>query len=99
MTALAESACDDPRIGRSLDYLERTLESGMTPMSLAWSLMGLTAHGRRPPQADEWIDASLTDERWLPLGANDAALLLLAAQATMSGLPGSAAVATVGASR
>jgi hypothetical protein len=99
MTALAASGGDDARINRSLDYLENTLEPGMTPMSLAWSIIGLTAHGRRPRHADAWVEAAMADARWQPLGANDAALLLLAARTTMSWLPSGEPATLVGTTR
>jgi hypothetical protein len=88
MVALAGDASGDPRIERSLEYLTRALEPGMTPMSLAWAVMGLTAHSRRPAHADEWIDAALVDERWHPLPANELALLLMASRPDLAWLPG-----------
>lgn len=87
LVALAGNATDDPRIDRSLDYIEQTLEPGMTPMSLAWAIMGLTAHNRRPRHAEAWIEAALKDERWQPHAANELALLLMAARPGIVWLP------------
>jgi hypothetical protein len=55
MLALAGHGVDDPRLGRSLDYLEKTLGPNEATASLCYGLMGLTAHDRRPTQADDWL--------------------------------------------
>jgi hypothetical protein len=93
MVALAGNPCDDPRVNCSLDYLDGALERGMTPMSLSWSVMGLTAHNRRPANADEFLDAALADDRWQPLSANEASLLLMAARTDLPWLPGLSPIA------
>ncbi|MCA9191844.1 MAG: hypothetical protein KDB03_08780 [Planctomycetales bacterium] len=49
MLALAQKS--DPRITRTLDYLERILPDVDSIPSLAWSLLGLAAHGRHPGRA------------------------------------------------
>lgn len=87
LVALAGHDSRDPRIQGSLDYLARTLEPDMTPMSLAWAVLGLTAHDRRPSDADAWIEAALSDDRWQPHAANELALLLLAASPDLAWLP------------
>jgi hypothetical protein len=87
LVALAGHASDDSRVLQSLDYLEHTLEPGMTPASLAWAIMGLTAHLRRPDSAEAWIEAALADNRWQPHAANELSLLLLAARPDRAWLP------------
>jgi hypothetical protein len=58
MMALAGESCDDYRIGLSLEYLERRLSPTTTTASLCYGLLGLTAHGRRPAAADQWLRAA-----------------------------------------
>lgn len=49
MLALADHAPTDPRMERSLEYLERVITEPAATTSLCYALLGLTAHGRRPP--------------------------------------------------
>lgn len=53
--ALAGAGVDDPRLERSLAWLERTLGPASTPASLGFGLLGLRAHGRWPLGADDWL--------------------------------------------
>jgi len=53
--ALANESQEDPRIERSLAYLERVLPQTSATASLCYGLLGLTAHGRRPAGADLWL--------------------------------------------
>lgn len=77
--ALAGVETPDDRVAKSIDYLAATIGPDSPPTSLAFSLLGMTLHGRRPGSADEWI-ASWDGRADLPrLGAYKAALLLLAA--------------------
>lgn len=62
----ADGTVEDPRIERSLAYLERSLPEMTAPASLAFGLMGLTAHNRRPAAADEWFARSCSGAS--PLG-------------------------------
>jgi hypothetical protein len=50
----------DPRIEKSLEYLESEHREATAAASLAYALSGLTAHGRRPPQADALIERAAT---------------------------------------
>jgi hypothetical protein len=50
----------DPRVEKSLEYLESEQREATAAASLAYSLLGLTAHGRRPAQADERIERAAT---------------------------------------
>ncbi|HYO24090.1 MAG TPA: hypothetical protein VEQ85_03995 [Lacipirellulaceae bacterium] len=116
LAALGGTHADDPRVQKSLDYLEKALglnsvtgphsEAGpnraaasqtggsqqiapgqhgaacphAAPMSLSWALIGLTAYGRRPAEADALIRHSLHAEAWQPLAPFELALLLVAAE-------------------
>jgi hypothetical protein len=88
LSALTEVS-DPSLLGASLDYLEREVLRVRTPLSLAWTLLGLSAWDRRPEEAVAWCVECL--ERQENLGSYDTALLalvLLAAHAP-SGLVGS----------
>ncbi len=80
MLALAGEPDCDGRVERSLAYLGRAISPRTTPVSFAWGLMGLTAHGRRPAEAEAWLEqvAKSVPDR---MGPMPSALLLLAALA------------------
>ena len=50
---------DESFVAKSLDYLGESCARVRTPISLAWSIMGLSAWGRRPDDADALIRQSL----------------------------------------
>jgi len=56
LLAIAGEPSSDPRIGRSLDYLEGVLNEETATASLCFGLLGLTAHGRRPANADALLE-------------------------------------------
>lgn len=89
MWALASEQPSDPRIDRTLLYLQRELPRPTGSASLAYALLALAAWNRRPQAAASLIDASLQ-----PPGTHRScyqlALLILASQ-TAAKLP---AVAT-----
>jgi hypothetical protein len=80
LTMLALAGEHDPSGGieRSIDYLLRTLDEHTPPASLAYGLMGMSAHGRECCIAEEWLSAAAANarKRQSPL---EMALLLLAA--------------------
>lgn len=78
MLALAGEADADGRADKSLDYLERSFAGGMAAASLSYACLGLTAHGRRPANADAAI-ASCFDGNSPALASYELALLSLAA--------------------
>jgi hypothetical protein len=80
LTALASSVVTDERIAGTLRYLQQNVGEATTPISLAWGLIGMTAHGWRPLFADDWIEAALKNEAWGPLAELEHALLLLASK-------------------
>jgi len=67
------------RIERSRAFVESAISEQTTAASLCWALLGLTAHGRRPPEADRWLES--VSERTLHRDASPykCALLALAA--------------------
>jgi hypothetical protein len=85
MLALAGEQLDDARIERSLAYLEKALGSTTAVASLAFGLMALTAHNRRPANADQWLEAVSASGSPLGHRAYTDALAALAANETGSG--------------
>jgi hypothetical protein len=77
MWALAGDRISDPRIERSLAYLEKAIGPQTTPASLSFACLGLTAHHRIPVAAASWMVAALDDETWT-LSCYERSLLLLA---------------------
>lgn len=79
--AIAGNQVNDPRIERTLEYLESAVTDDLaTPCSLAFALLGLTAFERRPQDADTLIANHLNrlTSKELP-GTYYQSLLLLAA--------------------
>lgn len=58
LLALANLEPMAPYIERSLDYLEHELPMVRSPQSLGMGLLGLSAWGRRPVQANAWLEES-----------------------------------------
>ncbi len=80
LTALADEP-GDARIEAGIEYLRTQLPAVRSPMSLAWGLIGLTAHDTRPTDADSWLEESA--ERSLrrpPCALHDALLLFASLQ-------------------
>jgi hypothetical protein len=77
--ALGGEQVNDRRIGLSLDYLERLLADRTATASLCYALLGLAAHGRRPPDADRWLEAAFRRELEHRPNCYKFALLALAA--------------------
>jgi hypothetical protein len=78
MLALAGENLPDPRIGKSLDYLQRSIEPQTAPASLSYACLGLAAHGRIVDDSDDWVSEALDDTRRGPLAVYEQSLLLLA---------------------
>jgi hypothetical protein len=55
MVALRNEFDEDRKIALTLDYLSNSLTSETTTASLAWALLGLAAHDRKPKNADELL--------------------------------------------
>jgi len=58
MLALAGEVDVRGRIEHSLSYLTHSLSARTTTASLCWGLLGLTAHDRRPADADLWLESA-----------------------------------------
>lgn len=56
LVALAGERLEDARVERSLEYLEAAVETTAARASLAFGLLGLTAHGRRPAASPVWLE-------------------------------------------
>jgi hypothetical protein len=79
LAALAGEADSAERIERSLRYLEGTLAKTPAAVSLAYGVMGLTAHGRRPAAADRWLAAAARQTKAYQRSPLRKALIALAA--------------------
>jgi hypothetical protein len=84
-TGLAKQFDHTGRLGRMLDYLEA---EGMVKANntLCWALIGLSAHGRRPENADELLEASYKRVIAKDPSTQRLALLACAVQGTQSAL-------------
>lgn len=58
LMALADEQIADPRVERSLEYLERELSAETTTTSLSYGLLGLAAHNRAPVGRMSWLEAA-----------------------------------------
>ena len=58
MLALADEPDRSGRIEPSLNYLTNSLSAKTTAASLCWGLLGLSAHDRRPTEADLWLESA-----------------------------------------
>ena len=87
MLALADTSIKDARIGKSLDYLERELSEKNATASFCYGLLGLTAHDRRPAQAEQQLNPIFAREVQKGPSCHKLALLLLASCPDRSWLP------------
>jgi len=79
--ALCALAGDVPpeEVRSSLDYLDASIQSLRTPLSLGWGILGLGAWGRRPIRARDWIMESVKrQEKYGPYDTTLLSLLILA---------------------
>jgi hypothetical protein len=79
MMALAGEQLDDPRIERTLQYLERELSVDTTTASLSYGLLGLAAHRRSPADRMVWLETAYDRSTRQPPSPYKLALLALAA--------------------
>ncbi len=80
MLALAGETINDPRIERSLGYLQSALSAETTPISLSYGLLGLAAFDRMPTNADEWLIKKYREVIERDRSPLKLAMLILAAQ-------------------
>ncbi len=59
MLALAGETASDPRIEKSLAYLQDQLTGDTSTSSLCYGLLGMAAHGREPVQASAWLEEAV----------------------------------------
>lgn len=78
LAALAREGASDPRIEKSLQYLERELSGDLATASLCYGLLGLTANGRRPARASDWLATAFDRETAHPSSCYKLALIALA---------------------
>jgi hypothetical protein len=81
MMALADESIADPRLTKSLDYLQRELSAETTTASQCYGLLGLAAHRQGPEQRHNWLhdkysamserDASCYKLALIALASND----------------------------
>ncbi|MHA3771590.1 hypothetical protein ACXR0O_08640 [Verrucomicrobiota bacterium sgz303538] len=82
LTALADH-CEQPKVERSISFIEQRLQRIRTPLTLAWGILGLAAWGRRPANADEWIAECLDRQKLFgPFDTSHLALLFVASRCT-----------------
>ncbi len=80
LVALAGEPDSDGRLERSLVYLEQVAGTTRGGASLAYALLGLTAHTRRPEMAEAWLAAAARQSRaWQSTPLRKALLALAAA--------------------
>ncbi len=88
MLTIADEPNDDPRISRSLNYLEGVLTEETSTASLCFGILGLTAHRRRPTNADALLEnASRRDLKYNTTNCYKLALLTLAGLKEIAWLP------------
>jgi hypothetical protein len=72
-----------PRVRKSLDYLQSRVQEVRTPLALGWGLMGLASWGEEPAGAQAWISECLEKQkRYGPYDTASLSLLLLASRAS-----------------
>lgn len=76
LLALAGEQDAAGRIGRSVEWLRRTIGRETTPASLGWAVLGVRAHGSLPGECDDWLAAA--SERVKRAGSSPHKLALLA---------------------
>lgn len=50
-------------VERAIGYLEQTLPTVRSAQSLCWGILGLSAWGRRPKDAGQWLEESFAESR------------------------------------
>jgi hypothetical protein len=81
MSALIGEDTKDPRIRKSLLWLRNRISARTPVASLCWALLGLTAHGRRPAEADDWLGQISKRRKPTQMQRLQTVLMLLAALA------------------
>lgn len=84
LLAQAGIAPKSDAIVRAIDYLLRALPSVRSGQSLGWGLLGLSAWGKRPAEADAWLEQAYAEARTRADLAPQLAYLLLASPRALS---------------
>ena len=87
MLALADEKTPDVRIDRSLDYLHKHLQENTSTASLCFGLLGLSAHNRRPDQANHLLEHAWNRELQYGPSAYKTALIVMASLTHHTWLP------------
>ncbi len=85
LLALAGESSTDPRIARTIEYLQQEVGGRITPVSLGYALLGLNAHDAAPKNSTAWISAAI--EKSLARDPSCYKLALLALAAAAKSLP------------
>lgn len=77
--AATSGSVEKSEIDRSISYLRNEVKILRTPLSLAWSIIGLASWGERPRESENWIRKSLgLQKKYGSYGTSILSLLLLA---------------------
>jgi hypothetical protein len=68
------------RVVKTVAWLQRSIGPETTPLSLAWAILGLRAHGQEPKQTDEWLASAAARVVARDRSPHKLALLALAAK-------------------
>lgn len=79
LLSLAGEADNGNRVAKSIAWLRRTLSAKVTPVSLAWGLLGLAAHQVNLSSSNGWLTAACQRVERHDRSPHKLALLLLAA--------------------
>jgi hypothetical protein len=80
LLALAGETDPSGRLEKSIAWLRRSIDSQTTPQSLAWAVLGLSAHKSSLAQSDEWLAAAAARVQTRDRSPHKLALLALAAK-------------------
>jgi hypothetical protein len=81
LLALAGETDHSGSIAKTIAWLSRNIGPESTPLSLAWAILGLRAHGKEPSQADEWLASAVMRVQSRDRSPHKLALLALATRA------------------
>lgn len=78
LTAISGSV-ERPKVDKSIVYLKKEVQTLRTPLSTAWSIIGLASWEEGPSQSEDWIAESLSlQKKYGPYGTSTLSLLAMA---------------------
>ena len=80
LLALAGESDPSGRIGKSINWLRRSIGKQTTSVSLAWAILGLKAHGIELHDTEQWLEAARQRTEKAGNSPHKLALLALAAK-------------------